>query len=182
LPQRTPPARTGVRSGCAEIRPPLPGAPTCAGASGVPPSRPAAASRSGAEPAAGVPFARVTADSVYGVGELEMRLRGAGKGYVLGVSAGIKKRRRDRPHAIAHPLVNSGNPPHRHPARTTAHPPCPRHRLVMLATRPSGHRPTLTSETENATAVIIIRTAPKAAGELPDGDSALRTVAPLPRR
>lgn len=37
--------------------------------------------------AAGVPFAWVTADSVYGVGELEMRLRGAGKGYVLGVSA-----------------------------------------------------------------------------------------------
>jgi SRSO17 transposase len=29
----------------------------------------------------------VTADSVYGVGELEMRLRRAGKGYVLGVNA-----------------------------------------------------------------------------------------------
>jgi SRSO17 transposase len=37
--------------------------------------------------AAGVPFAWVTADSVYGVGEVEMALRRAGKGYVLGVSA-----------------------------------------------------------------------------------------------
>ena len=37
--------------------------------------------------AAGVPFAWVTADSVYGVGELEMKLRQMGKGYVLGVNA-----------------------------------------------------------------------------------------------
>jgi SRSO17 transposase len=37
--------------------------------------------------AAGVPFAWVTGDSVYGVGALEMRLRRAGKGYVLGVNA-----------------------------------------------------------------------------------------------
>jgi SRSO17 transposase len=37
--------------------------------------------------AAGVPFAFVAADSVYGVGEIEMALRRAGKGYVLGVSA-----------------------------------------------------------------------------------------------
>ena len=36
--------------------------------------------------AAGVPFAWVTADSIYGVGEIEMMLRRAGKGYVLGVS------------------------------------------------------------------------------------------------
>jgi len=36
---------------------------------------------------AGVPFAWVAADSVYGVGELEAALRRAGKGYVLGVSA-----------------------------------------------------------------------------------------------
>nr|WP_247896980.1 IS701 family transposase [Azospirillum argentinense] len=33
-----------------------------------------------------VPFAWVAADSVYGVGELEMALRRAGKGYVLGVT------------------------------------------------------------------------------------------------
>jgi len=37
--------------------------------------------------AAGVPFAWVAGDSVYGVGEVEMALRRAGKGYVLGVNA-----------------------------------------------------------------------------------------------
>jgi SRSO17 transposase len=37
--------------------------------------------------AAGAPFAWVAADSVYGVGEVEMALRRAGKGYVLGVTA-----------------------------------------------------------------------------------------------
>ena len=36
--------------------------------------------------AAGVPFRWVAADSVYGVGTLEMALRRAGKGYVLGVN------------------------------------------------------------------------------------------------
>ena len=37
--------------------------------------------------AAEAPFRWVTADSIYGVGEMEMRLRRAGKGYVLGVNA-----------------------------------------------------------------------------------------------
>ena len=37
--------------------------------------------------AAGVPFAWVAADSVYGVGELETALRRAGKGYVPGVNS-----------------------------------------------------------------------------------------------
>src|SRR6202140_1741551 len=37
--------------------------------------------------AAGVPFAWVAADSVYGVGDVEKALRRAGKGYVLGVNA-----------------------------------------------------------------------------------------------
>jgi SRSO17 transposase len=37
--------------------------------------------------AAGVPFAWVAADSVYGVGEVEMALRRAGKGYVLGIAS-----------------------------------------------------------------------------------------------
>src|SRR6478735_2173150 len=37
--------------------------------------------------AAGVPFAWVSADTVYGVGAVEMPLRKAGKGYVLGVSS-----------------------------------------------------------------------------------------------
>ena len=37
--------------------------------------------------AAGVPFAWVAADSVYGVGEVETALRCAGRGYVLGVNS-----------------------------------------------------------------------------------------------
>src|SRR4051812_45086503 len=37
--------------------------------------------------AAGVPFAWVAGDSIYGVGEVETALRRAGKGYVLGVNA-----------------------------------------------------------------------------------------------
>ena len=37
--------------------------------------------------AAKVPFSFVTADSVYGTGEVETRLRKAGKGYVLGVAS-----------------------------------------------------------------------------------------------
>ena len=37
--------------------------------------------------ATGVPFGFVSADSVYGVGDIEMTLRKAGKGYVLGVAA-----------------------------------------------------------------------------------------------
>jgi SRSO17 transposase len=37
--------------------------------------------------AAGVPFAWVAGDGVYGVGEVEMALRRAGKGYVLGANA-----------------------------------------------------------------------------------------------
>jgi SRSO17 transposase len=37
--------------------------------------------------AAGVPFAWVAGDSVYGVGEIEMALRRVGKGYVLGANA-----------------------------------------------------------------------------------------------
>jgi SRSO17 transposase len=37
--------------------------------------------------AAGVPFGWVAADSVYGVGDIEMALRRAAKGYVLGVNA-----------------------------------------------------------------------------------------------
>jgi SRSO17 transposase len=37
--------------------------------------------------AAGVPFAWVVGDSIYGVSELEMALRREGKGYVLGVNS-----------------------------------------------------------------------------------------------
>jgi SRSO17 transposase len=48
--------------------------------------------------AADVPFAWVAGDSIYGVGEIEMALRRAGKGYVLGVSA-------------AHPFNSWGDKP-----------------------------------------------------------------------
>ena len=48
--------------------------------------------------ATGVPFTWVTADSVYGVGEVEGALRRAGKGYVLGVNA-------------THPFNSWGNKP-----------------------------------------------------------------------
>lgn len=37
---------------------------------------------------AGMPFAWVAADAVYGVGDIEQTLRRAGKGYVLGVKGG----------------------------------------------------------------------------------------------
>jgi SRSO17 transposase len=37
--------------------------------------------------AAGVPFSWIVADTVYGTGEVEMALRRAGKGYVLGIAA-----------------------------------------------------------------------------------------------
>lgn len=52
---------------------------------------------------AGVPFAWVAADTVYGVGELEMALRRAGKGYVLGVagSARFNSWGKPEPEAVA---------------------------------------------------------------------------------
>lgn len=50
---------------------------------------------------AGVPFAWVAADSVYGVGDIETALRRAGKGYVLGVNANHPFRSWAKPQAIA---------------------------------------------------------------------------------
>jgi SRSO17 transposase len=50
---------------------------------------------------AGVPFAWVAADSVYGVGVIETALRRAGKGYVLGVNANHPFRSWAKPQAIA---------------------------------------------------------------------------------
>src|SRR6185295_12476191 len=51
--------------------------------------------------AAGVPFAWVAADSVYGVGEVEMALRRAGKGYVLGVASTTKFLSWDKPDLVS---------------------------------------------------------------------------------
>ena len=45
------------------------------------------------------------------------------------------------------PLVGPGNPPHRHPAGAATHPARPRHRMVALATSPSGRRTTRAPET-----------------------------------
>lgn len=51
--------------------------------------------------ASNVPFSWVAADSVYGVGDIEMALKRAAKGYVLGVSANHSFRSWDRPLAVA---------------------------------------------------------------------------------
>jgi SRSO17 transposase len=48
-----------------------------------------------------VPFAWVAADTVYGVGELEMALRRAGKGYVLGVTGAAPFNSWDKPRVVA---------------------------------------------------------------------------------
>lgn len=50
---------------------------------------------------AGVSFAWVAADSVYGVGGIEMALRRAGKGYVLGVNANHPFNSWDKPRPVA---------------------------------------------------------------------------------
>ena len=50
---------------------------------------------------AGTPFAWVAADSVYGVGEVEMALRRAGKGYVLGVAGTAQFHSWDKPEPVA---------------------------------------------------------------------------------
>src|SRR5271156_1138843 len=52
---------------------------------------------------AGVPFAWVAADSVYGVGDVERVLRHAGKGYVLGVNSTHQFRSWQRTPAVAAP-------------------------------------------------------------------------------
>jgi SRSO17 transposase len=51
--------------------------------------------------AADVPFSWVAADCVYGGGDIEMRLRRAGKGYVLGVNANHFFRSWAKPQAVA---------------------------------------------------------------------------------
>src|SRR4051794_19052545 len=50
---------------------------------------------------AGVPFAWVAADSVYGVGEVEMALRRAGKGSVLGVASSARFHSWDKPEPVS---------------------------------------------------------------------------------
>lgn len=50
--------------------------------------------------AADVPFSWVAADSVYGVGDIEMALRRAGRGYVLGISASRSFSSWNKPYAV----------------------------------------------------------------------------------
>ncbi len=50
---------------------------------------------------ADVPFSWVAADSVYGVGAIEIALRRAGKGYVLGVSANHSFTSWAKPHGVS---------------------------------------------------------------------------------
>jgi SRSO17 transposase len=50
---------------------------------------------------AGVPFSWVAADSVYGVGGVEMALRRAGKGYVLGVASTTRFHSWDKPEPVS---------------------------------------------------------------------------------
>jgi SRSO17 transposase len=56
--------------------------------------------------------------------------------------------------ARPHPLVAPGDPPRRHTPRPAAHPACPHHRLVMLATRPPSQCTTFASEATNATVML----------------------------
>lgn len=51
--------------------------------------------------AASVPFKWVAADTVYGVGDIEQKLRRAGKGYVLGVSSARMFYSWEKPRSIA---------------------------------------------------------------------------------
>ena len=57
------------------------------------------------------------------------------------------------------PMVDAGNPAHRHETRTTPHPTCLRHRVVTLAPRPprrSATRTSQNSQKENATVMLSI--------------------------
>src|ERR1700693_6473808 len=55
---------------------------------------------------------------------------------------------------VPHPLVDPGNSPHRHEARTTAHPTRPRHRMVALAACPPGRGATRPPQKQNATVML----------------------------
>ena len=56
---------------------------------------------------------------------------------------------------IPDPLVDPGNPPHRHQAGAKTHSPGPRYRLVTLATRSSGRLTKRTYQTEIATVMLV---------------------------
>src|SRR4051794_24572713 len=80
--------------------------------------------------------------------------------------------------ARPHPLVAPGDPPRRRPARPAAHPACPHHRLVMLATRPPSQCTTFASEATNAT-VMLAPSQQSASGPLADERSTARLLLEL---
>src|SRR6266436_3743043 len=56
---------------------------------------------------------------------------------------------------VLHPLVASGNPPHRPKARTTAHPARIHHRMVVLAPRPPSRSTPCSYQEEKATVMLV---------------------------
>ena len=55
-----------------------------------------------------------------------------------------------------YPLVHPGNPPHRKPACAAAHPTGPHHRMVDLATSPSGSGKASPSQAEAKIATVML--------------------------
>src|SRR5487761_1269570 len=68
-----------------------------------------------------------------------------------------KKPCRDAGPDIPDPLVDPGNPPHRHEARATAHPTRTRHCMVFMAARPSSRSAPRTSQKEKATVMLALQ-------------------------
>src|SRR6476469_10344680 len=58
------------------------------------------------------------------------------------------------PNIVPDPLVNPGNPPHRHQARSAAHLDRPCSRMVALAASSPGRRTPRSPQTENATVML----------------------------
>src|SRR5258705_13563225 len=72
----------------------------------------------------------------------------------------LKKRDRGLDRSIVlDPLVDPGNPPHRHEACPAAHPACPHPRMVILAQGPSGQRTQGPSQAKIATVMLVDRDA-----------------------
>src|SRR6516162_172678 len=63
----------------------------------------------------------------------------------------------DAANVVPDPLVDPGNPSHRHQARSTAHLDRPCSRLVALAVGSPGRCSSRPSQKENATVMLVIR-------------------------
>jgi hypothetical protein len=60
------------------------------------------------------------------------------------------------PNIAPDPMVDAGNPAHRHQTRTAPHPTRTRHRVVTLAPRPPSPSAPRSSQNENATVMLIL--------------------------